>query len=159
MVDSHTCIEYKRECIVHWWLTLTSKPFAIWATDKNRTLCIGALLKSSRRHIRFMSLWHTDCQHDYVMWSHVGLLVGTAPCIKTLKDEKQHLNFLPIEKDCLFKVAHTRSILLRQYYWYQYFYKGFLHQYRSYTINNLYNVAYIDNKIDRVWGLQNHTAL
>ncbi len=48
--------------------------------------------------------------------------------------------------------TYTRSILLRQYYWYKYFYKGFLHQYRSYTINNLYNVAYIDNKIDRVWG-------
>ncbi len=50
------------------------------------------------------------------------------------------------------KVTHIWSILLRQYYWYQYFYKGFLHQYHSYTINNLYNVAYIDNKIDRVWG-------
>ncbi len=31
---------------------------------------------------------------------------------------------------------YTRSILLRQYYWYQWFNKGFLHQYRPYTINN-----------------------
>ncbi len=50
------------------------------------------------------------------------------------------------------KVVHTQSILLRQYYWYQWFHKGFLHQYHPYTINNFVQYRKIDNKIDRVWG-------
>ena len=50
------------------------------------------------------------------------------------------------------KVAHTPSILLRQYYWYQWFNKGFLHKYRPYMINNFVQCGKIDNRIDRVWG-------
>ena len=49
-------------------------------------------------------------------------------------------------------MAHTRSILLRQYDWYQWCNKRCLHQYDPYTINNFVQCGIFDKKICCVCG-------